>query len=725
MTIIRIAWSLVRSPEHGARLRWLAVPMSSATFALGLLVCLSLIAMSVREADRYDARRPWVQPPGVIAGAPDDLWMVLTSDKILGETITVVWLQPVGSSSVSAAQFPPGIEYLPPGGAAVSPGLFRLLEDRSDLLAPFADARGNYQTIGNAGVVDGNELLVYWRPPESYDLSTHRFAVRVTGFGPDAEGALPETGIGLGRATAGQISSRSFGIAVVALLLLPTVVLLVVTHATGAAARERRLQLLQAIGISRNQFMSLWAIEGILLSLAAVLVGWLLWFIGWRNVTTVPLIDHRVLPRRAGFVGDFDLPGHWVYLALFGAVMVPMLVSIVIGVINYQLPVRFTRFEGHEASLSWWRLTPLGLLVVAFLAQEWLGGERGATTMLAIVMLVLLLLPLMMPQLIGIVGRGVRSLRWVPLLLTGRGLEHDASGNSRTVLGIAVLISIGLSAIGLRALLTTEEPPIPEQVDTSAILVFSESPDPIAEQEAMSTALPDALVVRADALDPTTLRIAATCDDIVQFFPGTSCDPNTPRTLPTFVTQQINEAVGTPGGRVELTPSVSAVTSSPLFILSDKDYPTFVESVRAAARQHLLITTVNDRGGGAAPVKAARWLGGALPLPIFILTIATLLAQADRFVNLKRHRTMLLEIGLIPRQLAILDTLQYLLTMVVAIGLGGALGIFTVMRIMVAFPDTQTPWLEMVILLGGGVLIGTLVGIVVLVAGTQRFSRSD
>lgn len=80
---------------------------------------------------------------------------------------------------------------------------------------------------------------------------------------------------------------------------------------------------------------------------------------------------------------------------------------------------------------------------------------------------------------------------------------------------------------------------------------------------------------------------------------------------------------------------------------------------------------------------------------------------------------------MLPRQLATIDLLQFTITMVTAVIMGSALGVFTVLRVLSAFPETGTPWAEMRTVILTTLVGGLVAGGVTLIAGTQRFRRLD
>lgn len=732
MRIVRLAWRVARTPGAEHRWRRLVMPLGSAVFILAILISLSLVQMSHQEQARYDARRPRFLPPSANGGSPSDLWSIIGSDEVFGRTVWTIWLQPVDPNQGAPDQYPPGVGPLPPGGVAVSPGLMRLIGGDSETLQSFIGsgagsdgARDRYSPaiIQDFGIRDGDELLVYRRPPNSYDLSEHPAAMRITGYGPDHDGHLPVGGFGYGGGI-GKVTTGAMGTAVVGLLLVPAAVVLIVAGSVGSATRDRRLDLLVALGISRSQFVVLWLVEGLLLAVPGIAAGWLVWFGGWRNLHTVPLIDHRIVSRTPAIASDFDTPFAVGLGAVIVSLLAPLLISVALGLYRYQRPVESSR-PMKTSTLSKWRLAPLGLLVFAFAIQHWIGDDRGAAVFLGFVLLILALLPVLLPQLVGYIGRAVRFIRLVPFLLSGRGLERDATGNASPVLGLAVLIAVALGVSGIRALLQTEMPPTAERTDTAAVLVNYRSQDQQAEIQTMSDALSGWLVVRADGNTGSTVRLATTCQELARYFSGSTCEPEAPKQLPEDIKRQLAVALGSGDRNVALVDPADIPFDSFIAVVGDGPYSAFVEEVRNAARQHLIVPAINDNDGGTRAVQSARWLGQALPAPITLLTLATLVAMVDRFINLRQHRRMLLDLGMVPRQLATIDFMQFTITMVTAVVIGSALGIFTVLRVLSAFPETAMPWVEMWTVILATLVVGLLAAGMVLIAGMQRFRRSD
>lgn len=730
--IVRLAWRLACTPAPEHRWRRLVMPLGTAVFVLSALISLSLVQMSRHEQARYDARRPWLLAPSAAGGSPADLWLVAGSDEVEGQTVWTYWLQPIDLNQGAPDQYPPGVGPLPPGGVAMSPGLLRLIGGDSDTLGSFmgeyagTGAVGNRYgpaTIADFGLRDGDELLVYRRPPSSYDLSEHPAAMRIIAYGPDRDGRLPTGGFGYG-GSVGQVTTTAMSMTVVALLLVPAGIVLVIAGSVGSATRNRRLDLLLALGISRSQFAILWLVEGLILVAPGLVAGWLFWFTGWRNLRSVPLIDHRIISRTPAISSDFDLPLAMVLSAWLVALVAPLVVSVVLGAYRYQRPVKSSRPTKTD-NPSKWRLAPLVLLALAIVLQAWIGGDKGAMVFLTIVILNVVLLPVFLPQVVSRVGQAIRLLKRLPFLLSGRGLERDATGNASPVLGLAVLVAVALGVSGIRALVQTVEPPLVERTETNAVLVNYRSQDQTAEIRTMMNALPGWVVVRADGYTDSTVRLATTCPEIVGYFPGNSCDPGSPKHAPEAIERQLAIALGSGDRQVDLVDPADIPFNSFLAIIGDGTYSTFVEKVRNAARENLIAPAINDNDGGARAVQSARWLGQVLPVPIALLTLATLIAMVDRFINLRSHRRMLLDLGMLPRQLATIDLLQFTITMVTAVIMGSALGVFTVLRVLSAFPETGTPWAEMRTVILTTLVGGLVAGGVTLIAGTQRFRRLD
>lgn len=711
----RLAWRFVRtrSPEH--RWRRVVVPFAGGLVALVLLSSLSLIHMAERQDHRYDNRRPWVEESG--EPHPTDLWAVGRGDELAGEHIHVEWIQPVDPSAEKI--YPPGVGYLPPGESAYSPALIRLISDHPETAASFFGTNGlnaGFVVIGDEGLQHADELLVYRRVPDEVDLSKNFFAVRFVDYGKNQSGQLPAGGIGFRL----DVNSSNMPQAVLAFLVLPGLVVSYLALSAGSGMRDRRFALLRLLGASRRQYVTLALLEGLLLALPGLVAGLLIWWFASRMLSELPLLDHGVIVGRPFQQGDLELPASWVILALVGSVLALCLGLSASAWLTYGARSQSVHVS-TRASISFWRLAPLSLVALGIGAQVWIGGEPGAGIFLLSAMATLALLPLMLPQVIRPLGTAIARIPGLPFRLAGRGIEHDAIRVSRPVLSAAVIVAMALGAVGFWAIIHTAIPPAPERTEIPAVMINYTSVDQPAEIATLSSALPDALVLRADgASEP--VRLAATCDQFVPWFPGTACDAQNPRMLSGDLAEKLAVAItGGPHGNVVLVPPEEIETNSFLAVIGRGEYTPFVESTHAAARQYLLLAVINDNDGVSEAVMSAKWLAAGIRVAVLLLALGVVVAMVDRFIDIRGHRRGLLRIGLVPRQLGQLDALQFLITSVAAVAAGALLGVLTVLRVLQAYQETPTPWSDMRMVISAAIGTALAMVILVFVVGTNRY----
>ncbi len=261
-------------------------------------------------------------------------------------------------------------------------------------------------------------------------------------------------------------------------------------------------------------------------------------------------------------------------------------------------------------------------------------------------------------------------------------------------------------------------------MDTPAVLVNFWSSDKPGDFAAMRATLPDSLVVRASAPE-TTVELAATCPQLQPYFPETACDDANPRSLPAEIRQTLGQALSHGYAPVTLVEADALDTESFLAVIGTGPYGTLIEEVRSAARRHLLWTAITDNDAKLKPPASAVWLVAGLRIAVATLALAAIVAAVDRFLGLQKHRSQLLHIGLLPRQLGQIDALQFLVVVLTAITLGAGLGVLTVTRFLANSPGTPVPWADMrgVIQLS---LLGAFVGtVLVMLFEVRRFSREE
>ncbi|MVO83841.1 hypothetical protein GPA10_03440 [Streptomyces sp. p1417] len=232
----RLAWQLLRlghASHKGAeagRTRFGALLLASAVLALTFCsFVLASAAWDGREA-RGAARTPALAERGEQAKA---LWSRYW-DSYGGRQFTVVVIAPLTDD----APLPPGVGHWPaPGEVLLSPALAEAPR-AEDLAHRYGKVAGR---IDGAGLASPGERLAYVRP--TADLLRTADLERITGYG----------GHWIPFGDLRVVGERTAMWALLAVLLgLPALALVVAAARTGAAGRDRRDALLDALGAGRG-----------------------------------------------------------------------------------------------------------------------------------------------------------------------------------------------------------------------------------------------------------------------------------------------------------------------------------------------------------------------------------------------------------------------------------------------------------------------------------------
>lgn len=477
----------------------------------------------------------------------------------------------------------------------------------------------------------------------------------------------------------------------------------------------------------RSALVLLSACEVAFLAIPGVAVGaagwWLSFQVIFNNRQSLPFVDHRPL------MGDLLVPTSQVVQTVIALMLVAPLAAGVGAWLRYGRPVQTVRPEQTSAKVSLWRLAPAGFLVFGVTARIVVGQDGGAFIFLFSAIAVLASLPISLPGVVRPVGAMLRRIPTVSTLVAGRGIEWETIRSTRPVLSIGILVAVALGVAGMQAIVAWSEPPRDPaaSADVPAVLVNFWSDHQEADFVAMTGALPEQLLLRASRPEET-IKLAATCPHLRPYFPGVACDPDDPLSIPESMSQSLGQSLTTGFPMpVEFVDESQIETKSFLAVIGTGDYESLLQTVRQAARQHLLWnnitlygTTIEQPGGASVA-----WLGVGLQIAIIVLAAGAIVAAVDRFLGLQKHRSQLLHIGLLPRQLGQIDALQFLVVVLTAITLGAGLGVLTVTQFLAENPEIPVPWAAMrgVIQLS---LVGALVGtVLVMLFEVRRFRRTS
>lgn len=502
-----VRWGVRWGAAPGAARRR-AVGVGLATFALAaalLAMCLAHATYEGRIA-RIQAREGKV----VGAGSPDAVawWSGDLVDDVDDQPVTLVGVSPVTADAVP----PPGVHRWPAAGeAVVSPALRDLLgADRADRYGTVVG------TVGDEGLVDADELLVYVGMPHTSDLADR--AQAVSGFGASEWYSVPA-------AYAYQADEPL----VLRLLLVagavPAVLLLFVAARAGSGTRDRRVRLLRTLGAGRPtvavsvlaEVATPWA-----LGLGAAVLGFAA--LGLRPVALPGLhltLNPDDVARAVPYAGA----------AMAGAVIVSLLVVLVSpGVLGR-----------CDAPRRWWPRRhgarpgpPLGRagLFVAVVVATWWGAGRAATMqnsqvfLLVHLMGTVALMPLLPPAAatalwtVGEVAARLGHRRGLPgAIVGGRRLQDQTGPTARIVAGLAGAVLL----LGLVQVFTATRGPLYDQAVKNRALyagsVLTGYGRTGPSIDAFVEALPDDVavlwvVVVIDAQGGTSSAVHGTCADL-------------------------------------------------------------------------------------------------------------------------------------------------------------------------------------------------------------------
>ncbi|GAB2866184.1 hypothetical protein GCM10027074_37090 [Streptomyces deserti] len=336
--LLRVGLAAARTTP-GTRLRFWALMAASAAMALTALAFVTTTATFDGRTQRDTARGPIVTGTAQQATA---LWKE-AFDSFGTSPHGVIYIEPLAPKSPP----PPGLSRWPrPGEAFLSPELARAAEDYDSI-----DRYGHYAgTINPQGLRSPSERMAYVRPAHPPADPAAESWQYITGFGqlfPMNQDTYPHTAVQTGGAIA-------------VLMAVPALALLVVATRVGSATRDRRSQLINALGAS-------WAHR------AVINVGEA--FVPAAAGTLVALIPAALLlatdvrlPLTGYIIDTTDTRRAWPELA--GALAVSLILTLLLVVILHrvQRSKTATRPSTSTSRLPKWRLAlcVVGVLAIAF-----------------------------------------------------------------------------------------------------------------------------------------------------------------------------------------------------------------------------------------------------------------------------------------------------------------------------------------------------------------------
>ncbi|MGW0611206.1 permease [Streptomyces sp. NPDC002788] len=320
----------------GTRLRFWALMAASAALAMTALALFTTSATFDGRMQRDAARGPLLTSNARQATA---LWKEAV-DSFGTSPHSIIYIEPVASKSPP----PPGLSRWPrPGEAFLSPRLAQAAEDYDSL-----DRYGHYAgLIDTQGLRSPSERIAYVRPAHPPADPTAESWQYITGFGqlfPMNQEIYPHNKAD----TAGTIA---------VLMAVPALALLVVATRVGSATRDRRSQLVNALGASWAHRAVINIGEAFVPAAAGTLVSLI--------PAALLLATDTRLPVTGYVINAADLRRAWPELAAALVASLVLMLLLVVLLHRVQRSKTATRPGTFSSRLPKWRL---GLCVVGVLA---------------------------------------------------------------------------------------------------------------------------------------------------------------------------------------------------------------------------------------------------------------------------------------------------------------------------------------------------------------------
>lgn len=699
--IARLAAGLARSPHPEHRWRRIAVPIAAALFLLLVMAGLSIVLLIQRQQER-DVNRT-----GLVAeiGSPTDLLMLPRADEWGGEQFAVVWIEPAGDT---APILPPGMATLPePGQAALSPALDRLAARTPELASRYPDPL----VLGSEGIRNGGELFAYVRVPADRSLAENWRTVRVSAFGAPAEGeqALPP-----GFPSPVRLILVVEGVLV--FLVVPGLLLLVVGISVASSVRDRRFAGLRWLGAAPRTLLVLTILETLFLALPGLVLTTLWWGVIAPRLEQVPFADHGTVR------GDLGLPWWLVGVALITGVATTAAVAALTLTIRGRHREKRPRPDDGRATVTPLRVAPLGFAIMSWVMWKVVGGTFGATMFYAGVIMAVAAVPLLLPGLLRPAGTALSRIGSVPALLAGRSLAWDPIRTARPFANFGALVVLALATGGYFALILSVPAASTPGDGASAILVGWIDPRP-DDTKRLADALGTGLVAPIQE-DGNALSIGVTCAELSPYVDGAACDPQSPYGLSEDSIQEVSWVTGQPGIQIGLIPASDIAASGQAIVFDDVPVADLHGRVRAAVMPLFAAPSVNSALTDVQrPSPLAGWLAGGIAVALITLAVACVVAIIDRLLATRRDRRHLLNLGMLPRQLAVLEAWRFAAPYTIVFTVAAAVGLAIAAQFVIA-SGAEVLWTPLVYTLAAAAVAG-IVGTAGMAAFSYRSSLLD
>ncbi|MGW7064592.1 hypothetical protein ACWGHM_39655 [Streptomyces sp. NPDC054904] len=578
--------------------------------------------------DRRDARMTARNPVPVASAEAQARWWE-RPDEVGERAVSVIYVRPLASATAP----PPGLPRWPrPGEAYLSPALAEVAPDRYARLAG---------RISPAGLADGVELVAYVNPPQGgfFDEVDEPTSF-IGGFGSRQHGSF-------------FVGSHQFdrGIAeldlIVALVAgLPVMALVLVAARSRSEVRERRLLLLDALGVPARGRAMVVAAEAARPLGYGILAACALAATVSATSLTLPFTGYQV------WADDLRAALGWLPVCALGTFLVLLALSVAGCLVRRRragsAPARSAATTGGR----WPGAVFVGAVVVAAWGSEY-RGTVGKIAFAVGAMAALIVLPYATARLARVIGaRLARSggRRGDPaMIVAGRWLAARPQALAR--LSAALVVGLGIVVIG--QVITTQFAGPAEAAQSryqagDGTLVQVRSRNVPATAEGFVTAVGVERVLRYSP-EPGRqgLRLTGTCEALAAFGTMTRCpvEPVSVESVFTGLSPLGREVFSTtdmlPGPPVAVCACAAPAEGDKTlfgFLVVNRDGASGVEVIEQAGYRHLIGPMTAQPGqswylGSAAQAAQVRWLMDFALLGIAALAAAGALGAAGVFIE--------------------------------------------------------------------------------------------
>ncbi|KFG72304.1 hypothetical protein FM21_29585 [Streptomyces mutabilis] len=363
----------------GGRLRFRALVTAAAALGVASVAVFTAVATFEGREQRDTARGPMVADSRDKAAL---LWRE-TNDAFGSSPHALIYLEPLTKD----APLPPGLDRWPePGEVFMSPRLAEAAKEHGSL-----DRYGTYAgTISPEGLRSRSERIAYLRSATAPEDLDDKVWLPVRGFGVYFPALNPDTYRRTLSGTAGTLA---------VLLVVPALAFVVVAARVGSTTRDRRSQLVNALGASWSHR----AVINVGEALVPCTVG-----TGLALIPAGFLLAANVRIPFTGYVlSAADMRQTWPLLA--GLLVVSWLVSVitVVGLHRVQRSAESTRPGASSARLPKWRLMVCGAGVAGIVGSQYLTERAQVPVFLTGTVVMWAMLPTVVAMLSVKAGRKI------------------------------------------------------------------------------------------------------------------------------------------------------------------------------------------------------------------------------------------------------------------------------------------------------------------------------